>query len=119
MPEQMTDGMACFMDRDPRLGDHCGPWPVTASASGGSTGGADLLSALSLDSAFGAMLGYCLVNFGYNVLSLLVTKHGSAVLMVVSAALALPLTNLAFASTLVMGDDAEVLSRLVGREGGS
>ena len=61
----------------------------------------------SLNSAPATLLLYCFVNFAYNVFSLLVTKHGSAILMVVSAALALPLTNIAFASEVLMGDDAE------------
>ena len=84
MPSQMSDGMACFLGGQPRVGDHCATPP--------STGGRDdadadwsIWSLLGLDSAAAAMLLYCFVNFGYNVLSLLVTKHGSAVLMVVSA----------------------------------
>jgi hypothetical protein len=84
MPSQMSDGMACFLGGQPRVGDHCAAPP--------STGGRDdadadwsIWSLLGLDSAAAAMLLYCFVNFGYNVLSLLVTKHGSAVLMVVSA----------------------------------
>ena len=84
MPSQMSDGMSCFLGGQPRVGDHCAAPP--------STGGRDdadadwsIWSLLGLDSAAAAMLLYCFVNFGYNVLSLLVTKHGSAVLMVVSA----------------------------------
>ena len=56
------------------------------------------------------MLIYCVINFAYNVLQMVVTKHGSATLCVVSSALALPLTNVAFASPLLMGADAEDLT---------
>ena len=73
MPSQMSDGMACFLGGQPRVGDHCAAPP--------STGGRDdadadwsIWSLLGLDSAAAAMLLYCFVNFGYNVLSLLVAR---------------------------------------------
>ena len=100
MPNQLVDGWKCFLGEDPQLGDHCGPTPVSSENKA-----AGLIA--SLNSAPATLLLYCLVNFAYNVFSLLVTKHGSAILMVVSAALALPLTNIAFASEVLMGDDAE------------
>lgn len=53
------------------------------------------------------MMNYCFVNFAFNFLQLLVTKHGSAVLMVVSSALALPVTNFAFSSRALMGHNAD------------
>ena len=53
-----------------------------------------------------AMLSYVLVNFCYNVLLLLITKHGSAMLLVISTALALPITNTAFSLPLIMWDVA-------------
>ena len=87
MPSQMSDGMACFLGGQPRVGDHCAAPPSSGGVGGGDDADADwsIWSLLGLDSAAAAMLLYCFVNFGYNVLSLLVTKHGSAVLMVVSA----------------------------------
>jgi hypothetical protein len=44
-----------------------------------------------------------LVNFLFNVLQLLITKHGGATLLVISAALALPVTNVAFKLRWIMG----------------
>lgn len=46
---------------------------------------------------------YVLVNFLFNVLQLLITKHGGATLLVISAALALPVTNVAFKMRWIMG----------------
>jgi drug/metabolite transporter (DMT)-like permease len=91
MPEQLRQGFMCFLNQDSLPGDHCSgksnhPWAETG---------------------FSAMILYCVVNFGYNLLSLLVTKWGSAVLMVVSSALALPVTNLAFSTNLLMGKRVE------------
>lgn len=43
------------------------------------------------------------MNFLFNVLQLLITKHGGATLLVISAALALPVTNLAFKLHFIMG----------------
>uniref|UniRef100_A0A7S2S2C2 Uncharacterized protein n=1 Tax=Rhizochromulina marina TaxID=1034831 RepID=A0A7S2S2C2_9STRA len=87
MPTQLWFGFRCFMGMNSLPGDHCdGVWYSNATM---------------------AMLIYCAINFGYNLLSLLVTKHGSALLLVVSSALALPVTNLAFSWHALMGDDAE------------
>jgi len=47
---------------------------------------------------------YVLVNFAYNVFQLLVTKHGGATVLVISAALALPITNMAFSMRWIMGE---------------
>lgn len=52
---------------------------------------------------------YVSVNFLYNVLQLLITKHGGATLLVISAALALPVTNLAFKMRFIMGTQARPL----------
>ena len=49
----------------------------------------------------------CQVNFFYNVLLLLITKHGSALLLVIASAISLPFTNLVFTSELFMGREAE------------
>jgi hypothetical protein len=50
---------------------------------------------------------YVIVNFAYNTLLLLITKHGSALLLVISSALALPVTNLIFTQKVFMGKHAE------------
>ena len=71
MPSQLLLGFRCFLGHNSQPGDTCG--------------GATL-----------AMFSYVLVNFCYNVLLLLITKHGSAMLLVISTALALPITNTAF-----------------------
>lgn len=91
MPAQLSNGWICFTGRNPMKGDHCASefWYNTATSS---------------------MVNYCTVNFAYNVLTLMVTKHGSAALMVISAALALPITNLAFSTPLLMGSAAEHLT---------
>eukprot|EP00615_Pteridomonas_danica_P008497 CAMPEP_0114363230 /NCGR_PEP_ID=MMETSP0101-20121206/26395_1 /TAXON_ID=38822 ORGANISM="Pteridomonas danica, Strain PT" /NCGR_SAMPLE_ID=MMETSP0101 /ASSEMBLY_ACC=CAM_ASM_000211 /LENGTH=378 /DNA_ID=CAMNT_0001509737 /DNA_START=312 /DNA_END=1445 /DNA_ORIENTATION=+ len=92
IPNQLRYGFYCFLGQNSLPGDHCG---YTNHWFQGSTA---------------AMLIYCVINFGYNVLSLLVTKYGSATLMVVSAALALPITNLAFSWKFLMGDYVESFS---------
>ena len=56
------------------------------------------------------LLLYVVVNFAYNTLLLLITKHGSALLLVISSALSLPLTNLLFTQSLFMGQHAESFS---------
>jgi hypothetical protein len=38
---------------------------------------------------------------------LLITKHGSALLLVIASAVSLPITNLFFTSTFIMGEEAE------------
>ena len=53
------------------------------------------------------LLLYVLVNFVYNLLLLLITKHGSALLLVIASAVSLPITNVVFTLPLVMGDEAE------------
>jgi hypothetical protein len=53
------------------------------------------------------LLSYVIVNFAYNVLLLLITKHGSALLLVIASAISLPITNLFFTSSFIMGEDAE------------
>ena len=50
---------------------------------------------------------YVVVNFAYNVLLLLITKEGSALLLVIASALSLPITNLVFTLPLFMGKEAE------------
>ena len=56
------------------------------------------------------LLLYVAVNFVYNVLLLLITKHGSALMLVIASALSLPFTNLVFTSRLFMGREAEAWS---------
>ena len=53
------------------------------------------------------LLLYVAVNFVLNVLLLLITKHGSALLLVIASAISMPFTNLVFTSELVMGREAE------------
>eukprot|EP00618_Florenciella_parvula_P024606 CAMPEP_0119527926 /NCGR_PEP_ID=MMETSP1344-20130328/42220_1 /TAXON_ID=236787 /ORGANISM="Florenciella parvula, Strain CCMP2471" /LENGTH=378 /DNA_ID=CAMNT_0007567199 /DNA_START=73 /DNA_END=1209 /DNA_ORIENTATION=+ len=88
MPAQMSNGFACFMGYDSLPGDHCSDKKI-------------------IHTAFAAMMIYCIINFGYNVFQLLVTKHGSAMLMVMSSALSLPVTNMAFACPWLMGENTE------------
>jgi hypothetical protein len=88
MSSQMSDGFSCFMGTNPNdPSDDCS------------------------NSAY-ILLFYILLNFVYNVLLLVITKRGSAVLLVVSQALSLPLTNIAFTLKPLMGPDVEPLSIL-------
>uniref|UniRef100_A0A7S1XWH7 EamA domain-containing protein n=1 Tax=Phaeomonas parva TaxID=124430 RepID=A0A7S1XWH7_9STRA len=82
--EQMSGGFECFMGYDP----HPNP--------GYNCAGAGYL-----------FWFYVVINFTYNIILLLITKHGSAVLLVISNALALPVTNVAFTIPFFMGDDTE------------
>ena len=88
MSSQMSDGFTCFLGTNPNdPADDCS------------------------HSAY-ILLLYIVLNFVYNVLLLVVTKRGSAVLLVVSQALSLPLTNIAFTLRPLMGPDVEPLSIL-------
>lgn len=89
MPAQMSNGFSCFLGYNSLPGDHCNDKHNV------------------LHTAFAAMMIYCVINFGYNVFQLLVTKHGSAMLMVMSSALSLPVTNMAFACPWLMGENTE------------
>ena len=62
------------------------------------------------DTAFRTFLVYVFINFIYNFLLLIITKRGSAVLLVISQALSLPVTNITFSLPAIMGSDAEALS---------
>ncbi|KAJ1452690.1 hypothetical protein M885DRAFT_526018 [Pelagophyceae sp. CCMP2097] len=53
------------------------------------------------------MMDYCIVNFAFNILQLIITKHASAATLALCTALALPATSLLFATHFVMGDQAE------------
>jgi drug/metabolite transporter (DMT)-like permease len=86
MTSQMSDGFTCFLGTNPNdPDDDCS------------------------HSAY-ILLFYILLNFVYNVLLLVITKRGSAVLLVVSQALSLPLTNIAFTMKPLMGSDVEPLT---------
>jgi drug/metabolite transporter (DMT)-like permease len=85
MKSQMVDGFVCYSGHNIFDDDDC-------------------------ESAFWTFTAYVLINFAYNVTLLNLTKHGSAVLLVMGSALALPLTNLAFTSETIMGDDVEPFS---------
>lgn len=82
LPTQLYDGYRCFTGNSPSTAFDC-------------------------SDATAYFLAYVLINFTYNVLLLTITKKGSAVLLVVGNALALPLTTLTFSSSLVMGKDVE------------
>ncbi|EWM29290.1 Transmembrane transporter protein, chloroquine resistant [Nannochloropsis gaditana] len=82
IPQQFTLGFKCFRGINTLPGDDC-------------------------KDAFLTMWMYVLINFLFNVLQLLITKHGGATLLVISAALALPVTNFAFSMTWIMGEDTE------------
>lgn len=60
--------------------------------------------------AASVFMAYIVVNFFYNLLLLTITKRGSAVLLVMSQALSLPITNISFTLPVIMGKDAEPLS---------
>ena len=84
IPDNFSEGWACFLgQRLPGYDCHVAPYPYVV------------------------LLLYVLVNFAYNLLLLLITKHGSALLLVIASALSLPLTNLIFTLPAVMGDEAE------------
>lgn len=85
MRSQMSDGYQCFLGNNPTPQNNC-----THAAP--------------------IFLSYILINFLYNIMLLSITKHGSAVLLVISQALALPLTNIAFTLKSVMGEHAEPLT---------
>jgi hypothetical protein len=87
MTSQLGDGFQCFMGTNPR-----------DPADQGCTNAAALL------------MTYIVLNFVYNIMMLAITKKGSAVLLVTSQALSLPITNIAFTLRPLMGDDAEPLS---------
>lgn len=82
IPQQFSLGFKCFLGQNSLPGDDC-------------------------DDAMLTMIGYVVVNFLYNVLTLIITKTGGATLLVISAALALPVTNFAFKLKVVMGEDTE------------
>lgn len=52
------------------------------------------------------VVGYFFFNLLFNIFSILVIKHGSATLSFLVATLRMPLSSLAFSSTLLMGKDA-------------
>jgi hypothetical protein len=64
----------------------------------------------SCGNAFSIFAWYVFVNFIYNFLLLIITKRGSAVLLVISQALSLPVTNITFALPVIMGKDTESLT---------
>jgi drug/metabolite transporter (DMT)-like permease len=58
-------------------------------------------------SSWWVFIMYVVVNFVYNFLLLVITKRGSAVLLVISQALSLPVTNICFTIPAIMGDEVE------------
>lgn len=53
---------------------------------------------------------FVFANFVYNLVLLMMVKHGSALFLVIACAMALPLTNIVFTQTWVMGEDVEDFS---------
>mmetsp|Transcript_50508 Transcript_50508/g.99771 ORF Transcript_50508/g.99771 Transcript_50508/m.99771 type:complete len:566 (+) Transcript_50508:85-1782(+) len=86
MTMQFSDGFTCFMGTNPN------------DPEGDCSNAAKLL------------ITYIIINFGYNLLMLAVTKRGSAVMLVIAQALSLPVTNIAFTLKIFMGDTAEPLT---------
>jgi hypothetical protein len=78
MYNQMVDGYRCFLGENPTPYDSC-------------------------ENSWIIMMLYIVVNFAYNVLLLIITKRGSAVLLVISQALALPTTNISFTIPSIVG----------------
>ena len=82
MGKNMVDGNSCMFGYNSLPGDDC-------------------------EGSGAILLVYVAINFLYNIFSLLVVKHGSASLSVISAAIALPLTNMSFSWRQLMGKDYE------------
>lgn len=87
MSSQLSDGFTCFMGTNPRD-------PTDEGCS----------------DAAALLMVYIIINFMYNIMMLAITKKGSAVLLVTSQALSLPITNIAFTLKPLMGANAEPLS---------
>jgi len=84
IPNQISDGWQCILGYSlPHY--YCDKWPRPGEL----------------------FTFYAVTNFVYNVVLLLITKHGSAMLLVVSSALSLPMTNIAFCMKIFMGQDVE------------
>ncbi|GMH87322.1 hypothetical protein TL16_g10819 [Triparma laevis f. inornata] len=83
--KQMEYGYECYNERPPLKGDDC-------------------------SGAFSLFWCYVLINWLLNVLLLILTKEGSAVMLVIANALALPITNVAFSVQAIMGDEVEPFS---------
>ena len=87
IPQNFMDGWSCFTGEYVRGFDcHIAPYPYVI------------------------LLIYVIVNFVYNVLLLLITKHGSALLLVIASAISLPCTNILFTIPMIMGTDCEPFS---------
>jgi len=79
---QMADGFICFLGENPRPTDNC-------------------------EGAFWLFNFYVLINLAYNILLMRMTKEGSAILLTISGAIGMPITNLAFSIKAIMGDEVE------------
>jgi hypothetical protein len=88
MPQNLLDGWNCF------LGHHLEGY----SCENPSPSSAALV------------LMFVFANFIYNLVLLMMVKHGSALFLVIACAMALPLTNLVFTQSWVMGEDVESFS---------
>lgn len=88
MPQNLIDGWRCF----------CGEYIKGYDCH------------VSDPSSAGLLLSFVFANFLYNLALLSMVKHGSALVLVIACAMALPVTNLVFTQGWAMGDDVESFS---------
>lgn len=88
MPQNLVDGWHCF------LGAHIEGYACEIPSPSSST----------------LVFWFVFANFLYNLALLSMVKHGSALFLVIACAMALPITNLVFTQTWVMGADVESFS---------
>jgi hypothetical protein len=88
MPRNLADGWKCF------TGEHLPGYACETSSP----------------SSAGLVVMFVFANFLYNVVLLMMVKHGSALSLVIACAMALPLTNIVFTQSWVMGSDVESFS---------
>lgn len=82
IPEQMGNGLRCFAGYNSTPGDDC-------------------------ESAWVSLIVYTIINFGYNVVGLMVFKKLSAVLAAIASAIRLPITNIVFTVHFIMRSQTE------------
>mmetsp|Transcript_25958 Transcript_25958/g.72455 ORF Transcript_25958/g.72455 Transcript_25958/m.72455 type:complete len:548 (+) Transcript_25958:139-1782(+) len=92
MPTLVVGGTKCLYFRENQVVEHCG-FPGGRPCD-------------TCDDAWVSVLGYVCFNLGLNIFTLLVIKHGSAALMFLVATMRMPLSSVAFSSTLIMGAEA-------------
>eukprot|EP00128_Syssomonas_multiformis_P006284 Colp12_sorted_trinity150504_noHs@24381 len=82
IPSNIANGLRCFIGENSQAGDHCENNYIATSL-------------------------YIIVNFLYNVVILLVTKHAGATVFTLAFAIRLPLTQIIYCLEFVMGSYAE------------